>query len=271
MKKPIPENTWPENWKVSYFYDEQEVFNNITIKGFAYAYANRQGHALSLVKQNLLKGAKILDVAAAQGNFSLLLAEAGYDVTWNDLRGDLLEYVKLKYEYGKIDYVVGDVFELGYESTFDAIIITEIIEHVAHPDEFLNKIGKMVKPGGYVIMTTPNGAYMFNRLPRFSDCEDPSQFESIQFKPNSDGHIFLIWPDEVRKLAAGAGLTVIDQRFFTTLLTSGHLKTRIILNILPRSVIMYLEKIAGYFPAALRKKIMIHTAVCFQKSKLFIN
>ena len=38
----------------------------------------------------------MLDLAAGQGNFSLALAERGYRVTWNDLRGDLEGYVRLK-------------------------------------------------------------------------------------------------------------------------------------------------------------------------------
>src|ERR1043166_1848550 len=46
-------------------------------------------------------------------------------------------------------------------------LITEIIEYVAHPDEFLRKAASLAKPGGYIVMTTPNGGDFLNRLPKF--------------------------------------------------------------------------------------------------------
>lgn len=267
MKKPSPQAVWSEQWHTAYAYDTEEVFGPIRTPGYAYAYQNRQGATLDLVKAHVLRGGRILDVAAAQGNFSLLLAEAGYQVTWNDLRGDLVDYVKEKYDFGDLSYAVGDVFDLGFEACFDAVLITEIIEHVAHPDEFLKKISRMVRPGGFVIMTTPNGAYFRNNLPRFSDCADPSQYEALQFKPNSDGHIFLLWPDEVSTLAEKAGLHVIEQRLLTTALTNGHVKTAILLKLLPRRVIFLLEKLAQFMPTFVKRKIMVQTALCYQRAR----
>ena len=265
MIKPKYCENWIPSWKIAYVYDQQEVFNEISVLGYAYAYQNRQKAAFDLIKKYVVPGGKVLDVAAAQGNFSLLLAEAGYEVTWNDLRGELLDYVKLKYEFGKLDYAVGDVFALGYDASFDAVLITEIIEHVAHPDQFLAKIAAMVRPGGHIIMTTPNGAYFFNTLPRFSDCPDPSRYEAVQFKPNSDGHIFLLWPDEIKRLGELSRLKLIDQKMFTNLLTNGHLKTKYVLNILHRSVIFMIERNMSILPKVFLNKIMIQTAVCYEK------
>ncbi len=72
------------------------------------------------------------------------------------------------------------------------ILIAEVIEHVAHPDGFLRNIAQMLKPGGHIVLSTPNSEYFKNDLPRFSDCADPSQYEAIQLKPNSNGHVFLL-------------------------------------------------------------------------------
>jgi 2-polyprenyl-3-methyl-5-hydroxy-6-metoxy-1,4-benzoquinol methylase len=265
MNKPISENDWPASWATAYAYDQEEVFSEIRTLGYAYAYQNRQAATFALIKSHVPTGGSILDVAAAQGNFSLLLAEQGYKVTWNDLRGDLVDYVKLKHQSGDVSYAVGDVFKLGFEACFDAVLITEIIEHVAHPDEFLRKIAAMVKPGGHIIMTTPNGAYFLNKLPRFSECPDPSVFESMQFKPNSDGHIFLLWPDETRALGENAGLVVLDQRLFTTPLTNGHIKTGRILRIIPRGWVFILESLAKIFPHFIRARIMAQTALCYRR------
>src|SRR5262245_48119639 len=197
MKRVYIQADWPESWKSSYNYDLEEIYGEISNLGYAYSYHNRTKQTLKLLSEVLLPGARVLDIAAAQGNFSLSMAEMGYDVTWNDLRADLADYVRMKYETGSINFAPGNAFELRFPYLFDAILITEIIEHVAHPDEFLTKMATLVRPGGYVVMTTPNGAYIRNTLPKFSDCPDPSAYESIQFKPNSDGHIFLLHTTEV--------------------------------------------------------------------------
>jgi 2-polyprenyl-3-methyl-5-hydroxy-6-metoxy-1,4-benzoquinol methylase len=83
----------------------------------------------------------------------------------------------------------------------EGVLIAEIIEQVAHPDEFLAKSASLVKAGGYVFMTTPNGSYFRNMLPKFFDCPDPSIYVSVQFKPNAGGHIFLLHPEEVKSIA----------------------------------------------------------------------
>ena len=265
MRHPSPDPNWPESWKITHRYDIEEVFGPITCRGYAYAYANRRKQALDLIRRVAAPGARVLDVAAAQGNFSLALAEMGYRVTWNDIQADLADYVRLKWERGDIEYAPGNVFELNLEPDFDVVLITEIIEHVAHPDDFLCKIGKLVKPGGHVVMTTPNGGYFLNRLPKFSECPDPSQFEAMQFKPNSDGHIFLLHEDEIHPLAAKAGLHVEEIRLLTNFLTNGHVKMKPVLKLLPRSLVEMIERLTQRLPGPLRPRLHASMAVLFKR------
>ncbi|MBD2692157.1 methyltransferase domain-containing protein [Anabaena catenula] len=258
MKKIVPQSNWHDSWKFSYPFDLLEIYGSLNNHGYAYAYANRRRHTLELIQKIAQPGAKILDLAAAQGNFSLILAELGYEVTWNDLREELIDYVELKRESGNIHYAPGNVFDLGFASEFDVVLIAEVIEHVAHPDEFLKKIAEMIKPNGYIVMTTPNGEYFLNRLPKFSDCPDPSQFESIQFQPNADGHIFLLYLDEIEDFAKQIGLSILDARLITNSITNGHIKSRYLLKFLPRQWVESLESFTEKLPLPLRKKI--HTA-----------
>ena len=90
-----------------------------------YAYENRKNKTLRFISGALQPGAQILDIAAAQGNFSIALAEMGYNVTWNDLRADLADYVRLKQDKGAIELAPGNVFELNFPAPFDAVLITE--------------------------------------------------------------------------------------------------------------------------------------------------
>jgi 2-polyprenyl-3-methyl-5-hydroxy-6-metoxy-1,4-benzoquinol methylase len=265
VKRIQPESSWPDSWRKSYDYDLQEIYGHVSNRGYFYAYDNRRRQAIALLSEALAPAAQILDIGAAQGNFSLQLAEMGFEVTWNDLRGELAEYVRLKHQHGTLHFAVGNAFELQFPQPFDAVLITEIIEHVAHPDDFLAKVAALLRPGGYVVMTTPNGGYFRNRLPRFSDCLDPSVYEAVQFKPDSDGHIFLLHVDEVRRLAASVGLRVDRLRLFTNSLTNGHVKLGRALNMLPRSLVERIERLTQRLPPSITQRLMVQMAVRLQK------
>jgi 2-polyprenyl-3-methyl-5-hydroxy-6-metoxy-1,4-benzoquinol methylase len=89
MKRVELQETWPGSWKTVYPFDLTVIYRRGRTRGHTYAYQNRFRKTLEHITEVLPKGARILDIAAAQGNFSLTLAELGYDVTWNDLRADI--------------------------------------------------------------------------------------------------------------------------------------------------------------------------------------
>jgi 2-polyprenyl-6-hydroxyphenyl methylase/3-demethylubiquinone-9 3-methyltransferase len=256
---------WADSWKLSHHYDLMELWGDTRHRGYAYAYANRRRATLDLLVDVLVPGARVLDMAAAQGNFSIALAEQGYRVTWNDLRGELEPYVRMKHRKGEIHYAPGNAFELKLGEPFDAVLMTEVIEHVAHPDEFLRNAAQLVRPGGYLIMTTPNGAYFRNRLPRFSECADPAQFEAVQFQPDGDGHIFLLHPDEVPPLAANAGLSIDRFDLFTNPLTNGHVKTERLLHVLPRGLVEAAERLSQRLPSFVGRRLLVQMGVRFRR------
>ncbi|QQS15195.1 MAG: methyltransferase domain-containing protein [Rhodospirillales bacterium] len=262
MGRPAWDDSWPESWKLSFHHDANSVWPGASERGYRVAYRNRFARAVDYVLDTTAPGARVLDLAAGQGNFSIVLAELGYAVTWNDLRADLVDYVRLKTARTDIDFMPGDLFELPAERVgrYDAIVATEIIEHVAHPDEFLRRLSGLLAPGGHIVLTTPNGAYFRNRLPRFSDCPDPSMYEAMQFKPDGDGHIFLLHPDEWATLAAKAGLRVERLEFFNNPLSNGHLKTRLLLPLLPRAVVDGVEALSTRVPGRLGARLHIHAA-----------
>src|SRR3954453_3298345 len=155
MKAVSVRNDWPVSWRESHHYDLMEVYGHDRIsRGYSSSYQVRRRHAIELVRKVAPPDSRVLDVAGAQGNFTLSLAELGYRVTWNDLRPELVDYVRMKWERGSVDYAPGNAFELGFDACFDVVLATEVIEHVAHPDDFLKKLAGCAVPGGHVIVTT---------------------------------------------------------------------------------------------------------------------
>jgi SAM-dependent methyltransferase len=60
------------------------------------------------------------------------------------------------YVYGEIDYV-GDIWAVDEVSShFDAILCTEVFEHIPYPNETVKEFARLLKPGGQLILTVPS-------------------------------------------------------------------------------------------------------------------
>ncbi len=50
------------------------------------------------------------------------------------------------------------------DAVFDAVVATEVIEHVRYPYKLLRELRRVVKPSGRVLLSTPNVAIPVNRV-----------------------------------------------------------------------------------------------------------
>jgi 2-polyprenyl-3-methyl-5-hydroxy-6-metoxy-1,4-benzoquinol methylase len=242
-------------------YIQMENDANHASRGYIYHYRNRFEKAMGLIANCATPPARILDVAGGNGHFSLFLAEAGYDVTWLDLRGELREYITRNHRQGKLRFLVANAFEYEPEpgERYDLVFASEVIEHCAHPDQFLRKLATFISKDGSIVVTTPNGKYFRNKLPRFSDCPDASVFEAVQFRPDSDGHIFLLDTGELESLARDAGLRLDVLTLYTNPLTNGHVRLRHFLPLLPHRIVRALDRGTQCLPRIFSERI--HTGM----------
>lgn len=51
------------------------------------------------------------------------------------------------------------------DNSFDIVLAVEVLEHVVEDQEFLTDVRRVLKPGGFFLMTTPNGDYVKNTNP----------------------------------------------------------------------------------------------------------
>jgi len=49
--------------------------------------------------------------------------------------------------------------------SFDGVIAVEVIEHIREDEEFVRHMARVLKPGGWAYLTTPNGDYIPNQGP----------------------------------------------------------------------------------------------------------
>ena len=110
-----------------------------------------------------VKGEKVLDIGCSQGIVPLLLAQGGFKVIGIDNEKPAIDYAKDLCEKFFSPYKDNVHFELtdfllySPESTFDTIILGEILEHLANPAKFLEKVKKTAGKETRIIITTPFG------------------------------------------------------------------------------------------------------------------
>lgn len=124
----------------------------------AKVYAKRFGAYLPLKKD-----CPIIDVASGAGIFLYFLKKQGY----TNLKGiDLSkESVEVARKMGINEVIEADLFEYlpQYPEKFEIIFASEIIEHLKKDEVFklLDTFLAALKPGGKVILTTPNAGSLF--------------------------------------------------------------------------------------------------------------
>lgn len=106
-----------------------------------------------------LKGLHILDIGCGGGIVSEPLARLGAAVTGIDPAAENVEAARLHAEKSglTIDYRATTIEALADKGeTFDIVIASEVVEHVADLDLFIRSASATVKPGGLMIVTTIN-------------------------------------------------------------------------------------------------------------------
>lgn len=113
-----------------------------------------------------------------------------------------------------------NIYALPYpDDTFDAVILSEILEHVEDDVAALKEVYRVLKPGGVAAITVPNADYPFLWDPINKTLEMLSGGRvHIQHGPFAGiwaNHVRLYWRDDLRKAALGAGFLVEEERSFT--------------------------------------------------------
>jgi SAM-dependent methyltransferase len=124
---------------------------------------------------------RVLDVGAQIGAFALYAARVGHQVSAVDYPFYAARYGKIAAEHG-VDYRECD---LGYQrlpfddAVFDLVVYTDVIEHHSFsPKKVLMDSHRVLRPGGLILVTTPNHASIYNRLLLFAGRSVNDGFES---------------------------------------------------------------------------------------------
>jgi len=113
-----------------------------------------------------VKGApRILDLGCGQGHITCRIRQAspGSEISALDSSISAIEYASD--HFPGIDFAVGDAHEAPYAGHyFDIVVCNNLLEHVPAPVILLNRIAEIIKPSGFLILSTPNRYRICNLL-----------------------------------------------------------------------------------------------------------
>ncbi|MGW1888952.1 class I SAM-dependent methyltransferase [Streptomyces sp. NPDC002004] len=176
----------------------------------------RQARMLAAVLGPAAAGpATVLDVGCGDGSAAATAAPllAGHRMVGVDWSQDALRRA-----HTRLPYVVrGELTDGGLPfatGTVDAVLFGEVVEHLVDPDSALDELRRVLRPGGHLMLSTPNLAAWYNRAlllagvqPVFSEVS----LRAVHGRPGTEvvGHLRLYTARALREFVAAAGFEVV--------------------------------------------------------------
>jgi SAM-dependent methyltransferase len=170
------------------------------------AAAGLHASAFELFRRHVSPGAKVLDLGSGAGAWAKRLHDASYCVTACDMEARN----GFEFPYRRIDLNASFADELQGDR-FDAVSIVEVIEHLENPRHVFRQIGRLVRDGGLVLVSTPNASGLYSRL-RFFFTGQMAMFTDGDYAIGS-GHITPMTVWQLEKVFLEQGMTVVERRF----------------------------------------------------------
>jgi len=120
----------------------------------------RDSAVLSVASLPPGQGRRLLDVGSGSGDFLLRMRARG----WNVLGVEPDPVAAAKARAKNLDVRDGMLADAALpDDTFDAIVLSHVIEHVHDPIALLRECGRVLRPGGVLVLMTPNLASVGHR------------------------------------------------------------------------------------------------------------
>lgn len=153
-----------------------------------------------------------LNLGTGEGDYDPMIAQYSEHLIACDINEHDVAFAKaLNQEFEQIEYQVENALELSFpENQFDLIVSVDVLEHVGKPARMVQEIGRVLKPGGYAVITFPHLYFPWtydpiNRiLSYFTD-------RKISQGAYAFGHTYLISGDQFRSWAADNDLEIVQE------------------------------------------------------------
>lgn len=108
-----------------------------------------------------IDGGRLLDVGCGSGEWILAMSQRGWTVEGCDFDQTAVENAKQR----GLDVRCGSLEAQNYpDGSFDAVTLNHVIEHVPDPVVVLAECARILRPGGKLVLFTPNNASLGHRI-----------------------------------------------------------------------------------------------------------
>jgi ubiquinone/menaquinone biosynthesis C-methylase UbiE len=106
------------------------------------------------------KRGKILDIGCGNGDFLIFMKANGWETFGIDFDENAVMAAKKK----GLTIFKGSLEDQNFpKNTFDAITLSHVIEHIYDPENMIKMCYDILKPGGLLVISTPNSASIGHR------------------------------------------------------------------------------------------------------------
>lgn len=165
-------------------------------------------------------GKTILDCGCGRGFYLKMLRHLG-DARLCGIDLELPYLAKARRNLARLPEVLvanASVYRLPFpDAFFDAVLLSEVLEHLEHDADGLAEVYRVLKPGGLALITVPHADYPFLWDPINKSLE--TLFGTHIGKGPLAGiwayHVRLYKPEQLRAATLAAGFAVEEERSFT--------------------------------------------------------
>ncbi len=159
-----------------------------------------------------------LNLGTGEGDYDRMIAGYCQSLIACDVNEEDIAHARaLNRGVMNLQYEVDDALNLSHpEASFDLLVSCEVIEHVGRPERMVQEIARVLRPGGFAIMTFPSREFPItydpiNRIWQMTR-GDGSREYAISQGAYAFGHEYLIGAADFKKWVQNAGLELVEFR-----------------------------------------------------------